>query len=229
MAANSAKSSNISSYGSTGNVETSFNQELDSYITDSKDNNKDVKHRMWVLGLQARSFGVGQAISSNKDTHYKKSFSTLFIASDYYLISEKYENDFVMTWPAKGNFPRELYNRLNSSGERNMRWSVSFNEKGYSLSDNISVELVNKRTGEVINMVNDDNGGELLAYGSKTGFRAVGGYNTVLFRPNDDFRAVAEKPKEDVKQKKPIGLIVFVVVVTIGAILGIGYWYWKKK
>ncbi|MFY8331328.1 DUF916 and DUF3324 domain-containing protein [Vagococcus carniphilus] len=42
-------------------------------------------------------------------------------------------------------------------------------------------------------------------------------------------QAVAEKPKEEVKQKKPIGLIIFVVVVIIGTILGVGYWYWKKK
>ncbi|MDT2866315.1 hypothetical protein [Vagococcus carniphilus] len=187
-ACESAKNSNISSHFSTREYEESFNYEFDRYITDSGDNNKRVGHRSWVLGLQGSSFGMGQAKSNEKDGKYNQWYSTLYVESDFNSINEKYKKDFVMKWPVSEHFPIQLYNRGNITKEKNMRWSVSFNEKGYSLSDNVSVELLNKRTGEVINMVNDDNGGELLAYGAKPGFMAVGGYNTVVFRPNDDFQ-----------------------------------------
>lgn len=199
-ATKSTKSSNIHS----GSVEKTLNYHLDSYITDYGKKNKKVGHRAGILGMQAISFGAGFAESPEKKEKLASFYTTLHTKSDFPGIKKRYSDDFVTQWPTSDYFPVQLYNKENpyfddyyknnkdinerSKYESNMRWSVFFNSSNYKIGDNVKVELLNNDTGEKTKVVNDENGGEVTGFNATPGYYPQGGYATIVFKPNDDFK-----------------------------------------
>ncbi len=199
-AGESASASNIHS----SIKEYSLNYHLDSFITDYG-NNKTAGHRAGIMGMQAVSFGAGYAKSSKEGFNSAENFYTsLYTKSDYKGIAGRYTDDFITQWPTQDYFPLQLYNRENpyntddyknstdpakkSKYEKNMRWSIHFNEKKYSITANPEVEILNQRTGKVTRVTNDSSGGEVSVRNAVPGYYATGGYSSLIFKPNNDFQ-----------------------------------------
>lgn len=183
-----------------GSFNSSLNSILDTFIQDDGSNNRMTGHRSNILGITMNSFGVGLAGAKSGYSNY----SLLYPSVDFYNIEDNYKNDFVTEWPTKNYFPMQLYNKGSFYSQNNMRWSVLFNCKGYTLGENISVEIQNDKTKEKVNVVDDSKGGELTA---EEYF--LSGYNVVNFKPNDDFKVEKNttynvKVKGVLKDEKPI-------------------------
>ncbi|MFY8330927.1 hypothetical protein [Vagococcus carniphilus] len=169
--------------------EMTFNDHLDAFITDYGAGNKETGHRASILGLPVMSFGVGYAEVSKRIEETNNFYTTLHTTDDYKGVSNRYTDDFVTQWPSSGYFPTQLYNKDNPyANDKNMRWSVFFNNNGYKVSEEISVEILNKKTGEKTNVLNDSNGGEVLGFNAEPGYYPLGGYVTVNFKPNNNFQ-----------------------------------------
>ncbi|MBO0422059.1 Ig-like domain-containing protein [Enterococcus plantarum] len=202
-AGQATRSSNLhSSY-----KENSLNSHFDGYITDYGNTNTSVGHRTNILGLQAISIGTGYAQANGPElTTMVNYFTATYLSSDYLTIAKKYSNDFITQWPSANYFPVQLYNKenpynidyyknnkdpiLKAKYEKNMRWSIHFNQKGYKIEDDANVELINNDTGEKLQITTDAQGGELTVNNPTPGYYGQGGYTTLTFKPNNDFSIV---------------------------------------
>ncbi|MBO0445152.1 Ig-like domain-containing protein [Enterococcus ureilyticus] len=181
--------------------EASLNSHQDAFVVDWGKGNKTVGHRTGMLSLSGVDMGFGYAKANQSATEASEMnyFTSTYIRDDYKGISTRYENDTIVQWPSSGIFPYELYNvdnpymansykeNMPDLYEKNMRWSVHFNEKGYKLTDKVAVTLTNQATGKSTVISNDADGGELTLENPKPGYYARGGYVTVVFRPNNNY------------------------------------------
>lgn len=182
-------------------IEQSLNSHQDTFLVDWGVGNKVVGHRSVMLGLSGIDLGFGYAKANKEavESGVMNYFTSTFTKSDYKGISTRYEDNTVVTWPSAGVFPYELYNidnpykdnyykeKIPERYEKNMRWSVHFNEKGYKLTDDITVTLTNQTSGERTAITNDMNGGELTIVRPEPGYYGQGGYTTIVFRPNNNY------------------------------------------
>jgi len=184
-AINGARWSNLYGWGSR---EVSLNEVQDAFIVDFGSNNKIVGHRAGIFSMNAVGVGFGYV-------HYNHSGISNYwggttMASDFWGVPARYDNDLIAHWPSAELFPFELYNVNNPwrapwyqntpSYEGNMRWSVHFNSRGYRFTDNIAVTLTNTETSVSTVMREDAKGGELTVDSRY-------GYDSIIFRPNNDY------------------------------------------
>ncbi|MBL1230622.1 BspA family leucine-rich repeat surface protein [Enterococcus sp. BWB1-3] len=181
--------------------EVSLEYHTRAFMTDFGYTNTYAGHRSHMLGIANTSVGFGYAIANGNPESGIKYYTSVYATQNYTSMSSRYSNDTIAYWPAEGLFPYELYNtdnpyadeayanRLGQDYEKNMRWTVHFNLFGYRLTENIKVTIENTETNELTVMKNDDNSGELTIATVRENMYGNDGYNTVIFRPNNDFTA----------------------------------------
>lgn len=188
--------------------EETFTSHINGFFTDYGSGNKSTGHRTWLLGMSTSELGAGYA-KANGDLSEEKAnyYTSVYTALDYPGISGKYANDFITQWPTAGHFPIQLYNQdnpyaseyyknsekeeLKNKYEKNMRWSVHFNEKTYKILNNASVTVKNNRTNVMSDIKTDNDGGEVTVTNAKPGYYAAGGFSTLTFRPNNKFELIS--------------------------------------
>ena len=193
-AGQSAASSNIHSSVS----ERELYSHANDFMVDYGKGNDSAGHRRNILSLTATKLGVGYAQSPGEISSTTSNFYTTLYTETSYASFATYSKDFVTQWPTEGVFPYDMYNtnnpyldqnRFGEKYERNMRWSVLFNQKGYDLVEqDIKVVLTDETTGEKTEIINDDQGGEVtIKQDYKPGYVTSGGYSSVVFRPNNSY------------------------------------------
>ncbi|MBO4338606.1 MAG: hypothetical protein J5877_01635 [Clostridia bacterium] len=125
---------------STSNISAgrSLSTTPDGFMKDEGDNNLPVMgHRRWQLNPDMKKVGFGFAINeSNPYNSYK------YYATEKCMDTSGNANDFMyVSWPASGNFPKELF-------EGDTAWSVTLNPSYYQTPEKAKVKVTLKSNSD---------------------------------------------------------------------------------
>ncbi|MCR4563806.1 MAG: hypothetical protein K5755_04125 [Clostridiales bacterium] len=148
----------------------------DGFMKDEGDNNLPVMgHRRWQLNPDMKKVGFGFAINeSNPYNSYK------YYATEKCMDTSGNANDFMyVSWPASGNFPKELF-------EGDTAWSVTLNPSYYQTPEKAKVKVTLKSNSDNTEWTFSGNETYTVSSVGKYFNVETNGYgigNCIIFRP----------------------------------------------